>query len=90
MGVYVSFEVLCIDGSGRPAGCPPGRWVKKNELYTVTEVVKAINKEGQLAFRLAEVKPPQPIETFLSHRFAEVSSGPLEEARKLLEESVTT
>ena len=86
MGVYVRFDALCIDDSGRPESCPPGRWVRKGKVYTVTEVCKAINRAGELSFRLAEVKPPQPLEVFLARRFEPLSDGPLDEARKLLEQ----
>lgn len=88
MGVYVRFDALCIDASGRPEGCPPNRWVRKGQVYTVTEVCKAINRAGELSFRLAEVKPPQPLEVFLARRFEPLSDAPLEEARRLLEEGV--
>ena len=86
MGVFVNFEALCIDDSGRPEGCPPKRWVRKGQVYTVTEVCKAINRAGELSFRLAEVKPPQPLEVFLARRFEPLSDAPLDEARKILEE----
>ena len=88
MGINTSFEVVCIDDSGRPGTCPAGRWVRKNELYTVTEVCKAINHAGELSFRLAEVKPPAPLEVWLARRFEPLSDGPLDEARKLLEAPV--
>lgn len=88
MGVYVRFDALCIDDTGRPESCPPDRWVRKGQVYTVTEVCKAINLAGELSFRLKEVKPPQPLEVFLARRFEPLSDAPLDEARRLLEEGV--
>lgn len=82
----MSFEVICIDDSHKPAEVPSNQWIKKDEIYTVVKVVNCLG-QGIKGFELAEIKIDAALyRYFASNRFRlVVPDGTLEEENELLE-----
>jgi hypothetical protein len=81
-------HVVCTDDSGKPESVK--NWIVKDEVYTVVEIVKAINRPGEYAFKLAEVHPGGMYESFRAKRFDPLETNALDEALAILNgESVT-
>lgn len=80
-------KVICISDKHRPAEIPTTHWVKQNEVYTVTRVMKCHVQGGLLGYELAEIdlKPFSPWEYFAAHRFAPLEEKPEEELTEELE-----
>ena len=67
-------KVICINDHHRPAEIPTTHWVKKDQVYTVTRLMKCQVHGGLLGFEIEEIdlKPFSPWEYFAAHRFAPV------------------
>ena len=81
------FEVICINDQHRPAEIPTTHWVKKDQIYTVTRLMKCHVQGGLLGYELAEIdlKPFSPWEYFAASRFVPVQKLPLDELIEELE-----
>lgn len=75
-------HVTCIDDSGKPESVK--RWIVKDQVYTVAEIVKAINRPGEYAYKLVEVNPGGMYEAFRAIRFEPLESNALDEALAIL------
>jgi hypothetical protein len=80
-------KVIAINDQHRPAEIPSTHWIKKDEPYTVTRVMKCHAQGGILGFELEEIdlKPFSPWEYFAAYRFAIVQERPEEELIEELE-----
>lgn len=88
----MSFEVICIDDSHKPAEVPSNQWIKKDEIYTVVKVVNCLG-QGIKGFELAEIKIDAALyKYFAADRFRLiVPDDSVEESEELvLEDLVTT
>ncbi len=47
--------VICINDKSKPAEIPNSQWIKKDEEYTVIELVKCNVQGGLLGYKLAEI-----------------------------------
>jgi hypothetical protein len=65
-------KILCIDDTNRPETIPTSKWLKKNQEYTPTGVIKCNSQGGIFGFILAEIdlKGCEPYKCFSIHRFA--------------------
>ena len=71
-------KVKCIDDSHRPEDISLSNWIKKNEEYTVSRVIK-INMTGDLAFELEEVATGSPLYAgYNVKRFVPIEDSPLD------------
>jgi hypothetical protein len=67
-----ALKVICINDKDRPNVIPTSKWVKKDEWYTVTKLMKCNVQGGLLGFQLAEIDLKgccSPYEYFAVHRF---------------------
>lgn len=81
-------QAICIDDSARPNEVPINRWLKKDEVYHITKLMR-MNQQGAIAgVKLAELNNDDlfPYTYFRLSRFAVlvdlemlVESGDLEE-----------
>lgn len=65
-------KVLCINDKNRPAELPTSKWIKKDEIYTVIDVIKCTSQGGIFGYVLEEIdlKGYEPYMCFSAHRFA--------------------
>lgn len=75
--MLVSFDVICVDDTNRPAAVQPQNWVKKDRIYAVTRVQISLN--GDIALVLAQRTPDAPYVGYLARRFRPVLDVPLDE-----------
>ena len=87
----MSFEVICIDDSHKPAEVPSNQWIKKDEIYTVVKVVNCLG-QGIKGFELAEIKIDAALyRYFASNRFRlVVPDNTMDESEELILEDVLT
>lgn len=92
----MSFQVICVDDSHKPAEVPSNQWIKKDEIYTVIKVVNCLG-QGIKGFELAEIKIDAALyKYFAADRFRLVGTtivpdDSVEESEDLvLEDLVTT
>lgn len=64
-------NVICIDDKNRPAEVSSSKWVKKDEKYTVIEVMKCNAQRGIYGYKLEEIDLSDcaPYLYFSAHRF---------------------
>jgi hypothetical protein len=48
-------RVLCINSKDRPSEIPISKWVKENEVYTVTKAYTCITQNNIQGYELAEL-----------------------------------
>lgn len=86
----MGFRVVCINDSKRPAEVPESSWIKKGEIYTVTEVLNMARQRMTIAFKLAEVSMPEgcKYDSYLATRFAYLSEEDEKAAEKAVEELI--
>ncbi len=67
--------VVCINDKGKPAEIPNSQWIKKDEKYTVIELVKCNAQGGLLGYKLAEISLEDcvPYICFAANRFVPLS-----------------
>ena len=66
-------QVICNDDSKRPKQVPEHKWLKKDKLYTVIDIVKLNIQVGAVGYKLEEIELDQscfPYEYFNSNRFS--------------------
>ena len=84
-------KVICLNDQNRPNEIPSTKWVKKDEMYTVTKLMKCNVQGGLLGFQLAEIdlKGCEPYEYFAAHRFGiPIPDGVIDEKEELVEELI--
>lgn len=64
-------RALCVDDTNRPTEIPVEKWVKANELYTITSITKHVNQDGILGVKLKEISIDDlsPYNAFKASRF---------------------
>ena len=76
----MNLKVICIDSGNKPAKIPDNEWIIKDNLYTVTKVVKMGIQPGVFGYLLKEVSLSEksfPYEFYSSNRFAIVTDQTL-------------
>ena len=65
------FKVICIDDKNKPLSIPQSSWIKRDEVYTVTQAANMAKQNMVVGFKLAEVELPADIEYeyYISTRF---------------------
>ena len=82
-------KVLCIDDAIKPAKIPISEWIKKNVVYTVTNIAPMGLQPGKVGYKLKEVQLSMssfPYEYYASERFAIIIDNNLQEAEVVAEE----
>lgn len=88
-------RVICINDSNKPSKIPSKEWIKKGEIYTVTEVMKMGLQAGIFGYKLAEIALSEksfPYEYYTSDRFTiviETLTEKEEYISELIEEELT-
>ncbi len=64
-------KVVCINDKSKPDGIPNSQWIKKDEEYSVIELVKCNVQGGLLGFKLAEISlfGCEPYTCYAANRF---------------------
>jgi hypothetical protein len=83
------FRVVCINDKFRPSEFPVNLWVKKGQIYTVSESVHLARQHMSIGYKFDEIKIPEDCkyQYFISNRFRPIDQDE-EEAEKALEELI--
>jgi hypothetical protein len=86
-------QIVCIDDSNKPPDFPASKWIKKDGIYTILEVVKMSMMGGVLGVSVEEIDTSNnfPYTHFRLSRFRPVTPDDLdgleiEEVNELLKE----
>jgi|Laugrespbdmm15sn_2_1035079.scaffolds.fasta_scaffold21433_3 TATA-binding protein-associated factor Taf7 len=85
----IKFKVICVDDTKQPALIPPEKRVKKDQHYTVIQIVNMPLMKGELGFELEEINLKGcniPYEYWRSSRFRPLELNENEEAEEAVEE----
>jgi hypothetical protein len=65
-------RVICINDKGKPNEIPTSKWIKKDEEYTILEIIKCNIQGGLLGVKLVEIDLTgcEPYLYFAANRFA--------------------
>ena len=76
----MTIKVVCVDDSNRPESLPSSRWIKKDEHYTILEIVKMRIQGGVLGCKLQEINNDDmfPYTHFALTRFRPLSDQELQ------------
>lgn len=82
-----NFKVVCVNDKFKPDEFPANFWIKKGEIYTVTEAKYLANHHMTIGYKLYEIEIPSdcPYKFFLSNRFRPYSEDDAE-AEKAVEQ----
>lgn len=82
-----SFRVVCVNDRAMPKGFPANRWIKKGEVYTVSEAKYLARQHMSIGYKLFEIELPEdcPYQFFLANRFRPYSDDDAE-AEKAVEQ----
>ena len=64
---YIQIFVICTDDSNKPKDV--GQWVQKHKIYNVLGVINSSKVDGTVGYKLKEVEPSLPYETYHESRF---------------------
>jgi hypothetical protein len=90
-----TFRVVCINDKAKPKEFPSHLWIKKGEVYTVSDAKYLARQHMSIGYKLYEIEIPEdsPYQFFLANRFRpyDDEDAEAEEAvRELLEQAYIT
>lgn len=83
-------KVICIDDSNKPLDIPEHKWIKKDQTYTISRVVRLNLQNNEFGVELEEIDLSDcfPYNYFLLKRFALLEPENLLELFKEKEEKL--
>lgn len=81
------FRVICVNDRFRPVDFPSHLWIKKGQVYTVSEAKHLTRQHMAVGYKLFEIEIPEDCtyQYFIANRFRPVDEDDLE-AEKALEQ----
>jgi hypothetical protein len=81
------FRVICINDKFRPVDFPAHLWIKKDQIYTVSEAKHLARQHMAVGYKFYEIEIPEDCkyQFFIANRFRPVDEDELE-AEKALEQ----
>lgn len=80
-----NFRVVCINDKCRPVEFPAHLWIKKGEIYTVSDAKHLARQHMSIGYKLYEIQIPEDCkyQYFVANRFRPVDEDDLESEKAL-------